>query len=62
MTGIYRRSVMLARGRYAMLDDGRSISLVPWKPVIEQQMGKEITATLQGNAAWEIRRQRGMSI
>lgn len=62
MTGIYRRSVMLASGRYAMLDDGRSFSLVPWKPVIEQQMGKEITATLHGNAAWEIRRQRGMSI
>lgn len=35
VTGIYRRSVMLASGRYAMLDDGMGFSLVPWKPVIE---------------------------
>ncbi|WP_438616911.1 DUF3363 domain-containing protein [Parazoarcus communis] len=28
--GVYRRSVMLASGRYAMLDDGRGFSLVPY--------------------------------
>lgn len=33
--GIYRRSVMLASGRYAMLDNGMGFSLVSWKPVIE---------------------------
>ena len=36
VAGVYRRSVMLASGRYAMLDDGMGFSLVPWKPVIEQ--------------------------
>ena len=35
VAGIYRRSIMLASGRYAMLDDGMGFSLVPWKPVIE---------------------------
>jgi hypothetical protein len=39
VAGIYRRSVMLASGRYAMLDDGMGFSLVPWKPVIEQRWG-----------------------
>ena len=37
VAGIYRRSVMLASGRYAMLDDGMGFSLVPWKPVIERK-------------------------
>ncbi|WP_428982308.1 DUF3363 domain-containing protein [Parathalassolituus penaei] len=41
VTGIYRRSVMLASGRYAMLDDGMGFSLVPWKPVIEQRLGQQ---------------------
>lgn len=30
--GNNRRSVMLASGRYAMLDDGMGFSLVAWKP------------------------------
>lgn len=30
VAGIYRRSAMLASGRYAMLDDGMGFSLVPW--------------------------------
>ncbi|MGF7190428.1 hypothetical protein JOE11_003479 [Robbsia andropogonis] len=29
MVGIYRRLVVLASGRYAMLDDGVGFSLVP---------------------------------
>ncbi|MDP1051237.1 DUF3363 domain-containing protein, partial [Klebsiella quasipneumoniae] len=33
VTGIYRRSLMLASGRFAMLDDGMGFSLVPWTPV-----------------------------
>ncbi|MES2251654.1 MAG: relaxase/mobilization nuclease and DUF3363 domain-containing protein [Pseudomonadota bacterium] len=61
VAGIYRRSVMLASGRYAMLDDGMGFSLVPWRPVIEQRLGQQIAATMQGGSvSWEIRRQRGL--
>ncbi|WP_442806765.1 DUF3363 domain-containing protein [Thauera sp. Sel9] len=41
MAVIYRRSVMLASGRYAMLDDGMGFSLVLWKPVIEQRLRRQ---------------------
>ena len=60
VAGIYRRSVMLASGRYAMLDDGMGFSLVPWKPVIEQRLGQQLAATVRGGgASWDIGRQRG---
>lgn len=63
VAGIYRRSVMLASGRYAMLDDGKGFSLVPWKPVIEQRLGQQIAATVRGGgASWELGRQRGPSV
>lgn len=63
VAGIYRRSVMLASGRYAMLDDGMGFSLVPWKPVIEQRLGQQLVATMRGSGvSWEIGRQRGPSI
>ena len=54
VAGIYRRSVMLASGRYAMLDDGMGFSLVPWKPVIEQRLGQQIAATVRGSGvSWQ---------
>ncbi|MFG9472250.1 relaxase/mobilization nuclease domain-containing protein [Pseudomonas aeruginosa] len=63
VAGIYRRSVMLASGRYAMLDDGMSFSLVPWRPVIEQRLGQQLAATVRGGGvSWEIGRQRGPAI
>ncbi|CAM3842047.1 type IV secretory pathway VirD2 relaxase [Kerstersia gyiorum] len=63
VAGIYRRSVMLASGRYAMLDDGMGFSLVPWKPVIEQKLGQQIAATVHsGGVSWEIGRQRGPTV
>ncbi len=63
VAGVYRRSVMLASGRYAMLDDGMSFSLVPWKPVVEQQLGQQIAATVRGGGvSWEVGRRRGISI
>jgi len=63
VSGVYRRSVMLASGRYAMLDDGKGFSLVPWKPVIEQRLGQSLSATVQaGRATWELGRSRGPGI
>ena len=61
--GTYRRNIMLASGRYAMLDDGMGFSLVPWKPVIEQRLGQQLAATVRGaGVSWEIGRQRGFGI
>ncbi|MBH3339939.1 relaxase/mobilization nuclease and DUF3363 domain-containing protein [Pseudomonas mendocina] len=63
VSGIYRRSVQLASGRYALLDDGIGFSLVPWKPVVEQRLGQSVSAVIQGNSAsWQLGRQRGPSI
>ena len=61
VAGIYRRSVMLASGRYAMLDDDMSFSLVPWKPVIEQRLGQQLAATMRGSGiSWQVERQLGI--
>ncbi|BEG76399.1 MULTISPECIES: relaxase/mobilization nuclease domain-containing protein [Alcaligenaceae] len=63
VAGIYRRSVMLASGRYAMLDDGLGFSLVPWMPVIERRLGQQLAATVRGSGvSWEIGRQRAPGI
>ena len=63
VAGVYRRSVMLASGRYAMLDDGMGFSLVPWRPVVEQRLGQSLAATMRDSGvSWEIGRQRGPTL
>jgi len=63
VTGTYRRSVQLASGCFAMLDDGMGFSLVPWKPVIEQRLGQTLIAVARGSGvSWEFRRLREPSV
>lgn len=61
--GIYRRSVMLASGRFAMLDDGLGFRLVPWKPAIEERLGQAMSAVVRGGGvSWEFGRARGPAL
>ena len=63
VAGIYRRTIILASGRYAMLDDGMGFSLVPWRPVIEQRLGQQLAVTLRGGGvSWEVGRNYGHGI
>ena len=60
--GVYRVSIQLASGRFAMLDDGMGFSLVPWSPVIERQLGKQLRAVSKGGLVnWEFGVSRGVS-
>ncbi|GEC17333.1 DUF3363 domain-containing protein [Nitrobacter winogradskyi] len=61
VSGVYRRSAMLASGRFVMLDDGMGFSLVPWRPVLEKHLGQSVAGIARGNSvSWMFRRQRGM--
>ena len=61
--GVYRRSMMLASGRFAMLDDGVGFSLVPWKPVLEQRLGQSVSGVMRGGSvSWNLSRQRGIGV
>lgn len=62
-TGVYRRSIQLASGRFALLDDGLGFSLVPWRPVIDKRLGQSITAVVRADhVVWHFGRERGPSI
>lgn len=60
---VYRRSIMLASERYALPDDGMGFSLLPWKSVIEQWLGRQIAVTLRGGrVSWETGQQHASSV
>jgi hypothetical protein len=63
VSGVYRRSIQLASGRFAMLEDGNAFSLVPWRPVLEQRLGQSVTAVMRGSgASWQFGRRHGPAI
>src|SRR3546814_14100291 len=40
--GIYRRDVMVGDQRYDMNEKAHELSLVPWRPVLERAVGKDV--------------------
>jgi type IV secretory pathway VirD2 relaxase len=59
IAGTLRRSVELASGKYAVIEKSREFTLVPWRPVLDRHIGKEVAGVVQvGGISWTIGRQR----
>jgi type IV secretory pathway VirD2 relaxase len=57
--GIYRRSVDLVSGRFALIERARDFTLVPWRPALERQVGKSVSGLIRGDGiSWSIGRGR----
>jgi type IV secretory pathway VirD2 relaxase len=58
--GILRRHVDLASGRFAVVEKSREFTLVPWRPVLERQIGKRVGGIVRENGvSWSFGRERG---
>jgi len=64
IAGIYRERVALASGRFAMIDDGLGFQLVPWRPALEKDLGREVRGVMApgGRVDWDLGRKRGVGL
>lgn len=63
VSGIYRGNLQLSSGRFAMLSDGMNFYLVPWRPVVEQRLGQNVSAAVRGpSAVWNFGKNRGIAV
>ncbi|WGD32463.1 DUF3363 domain-containing protein [Ancylobacter sp. WKF20] len=64
VAGTYRQRLVLASGRFAMLDDGLGFQLVPWSPSLERQLGKHVSGVARddGGVDWSFGRKRGLGL
>lgn len=54
---------MLASGRFALIENAREFTLVPWRPVLERELGREVTGVMRGRTvSWSLGRRRGQGI
>jgi hypothetical protein len=64
VAGIYRQRLVLSSGRFAMIDDGLGFQLVPWRPALEQQLGRHVSGVMLpgGGVDWSFERKRGLEL
>jgi type IV secretory pathway VirD2 relaxase len=62
--GAYTRPISLASGKYAVFENSREFTLVPWRPSFEDIRGKSLTGKVSGSTiAWELAgRTKGLGI
>lgn len=64
IAGVYRQRLILSSGRFAMIDNGLGFQLVPWRPALEQQLGRQVSGVFLpgGNVDWSFGRKRGLGL
>lgn len=64
VSGVYRQRVVLASGRFAMIDDGLGFQLVPWRPALEARLGEQVAGVAGpgGGVDWTFSRKRGLGL
>ena len=54
------RHVDLASGRFAVVEKSREFTLVPWRPVLDRQIGRPVSAVMRSDGvSWSFGRGRG---
>lgn len=57
--GTLRRMVEMTSGRFALVEKSREFTLVPWRPVLERQIGKSVAGIMRGDGiSWTFGRGR----
>jgi type IV secretory pathway VirD2 relaxase len=60
--GKFTGTVQLSSGKFAVVEKSLEFTLVPWRPVIDRQLGREVVGVVQGGSvSWQLGRHRGVS-
>ncbi|MEH3117258.1 MAG: DUF3363 domain-containing protein [Methylorubrum populi] len=63
VSGTFTGTVQLSSGKFAIVEKSHEFTLVLWRPVIDRQLGREVSGIAQGGSvSWQIGRQRGLGI
>jgi hypothetical protein len=61
--GTFKETVQLASGKFALVENAQEFTLVPWRPVIEDRLGREVLGIVQGGSiSWQLGRKRGLGL
>ena len=60
--GVYQKSIDRPSGKFAVIERARDFTLVPWRSVMDRNLGKSLSGRLSTSGiSWDITKQRGPS-
>lgn len=63
VSGTFTGTIQLLSGKFAIVEKSHEFTLVPWRPVIDRQLGREVSGIVQGGSvSWQMARQRGLGL
>jgi hypothetical protein len=63
VTGTYKEAVQLVSGKYALVENAHECTLVPWRPVIDKDLGRTVTGLVRADGiSWQFGRARGLGL
>lgn len=63
VSGKFTGTVQLSSGKFAMVEQSHEFTLVPWRLVVDRQLGKEVSGIVQGGSvSWQLGRRRALGL
>lgn len=63
VSGKFTGTVQLSSGKFAVVEKSHEFTLVPWRPVIDRQLGREVMGVVQGGSvSWQFGRRHDLGL
>lgn len=63
VNGKFTGTVQLSSGKFAVVEKSHEFTLVPWRPIIDRQIGREVMGIMQGGSvSWQVGRRWGLGL
>jgi hypothetical protein len=63
VSGKFTGTLQLSSGKFAIVEKSHEFTLVPWRSVIDRQLGQEVMGAVQGGSvSWQLERKKGLGL
>jgi type IV secretory pathway VirD2 relaxase len=63
VAGVFTGAKQLTSGKYALIENAHEFTLVPWRPVMDERLGRQISGVVRDSGiSWDFERKRALGI
>jgi type IV secretory pathway VirD2 relaxase len=63
VTGVFTGTTQLNSGKYALIENAHEFTLVPWRPIMDERLGRQISGIVRElGISWDFERKRTLGI
>ena len=63
VAGVFTGTTNLVSGKYALIENALEFTLVPWRPIMDERLGRQISGVVRDSGiSWDFTRSRGLGI